>query len=158
MTIFRDSPIWTMSSDALKTHLNTLDFPDRIYWDARTLKKENTKFQNLSWGCFRRPEKVEGVWQFAPEAIEVPALAPAPTPTLNIVSTPAAPTVKKVTPPAPTIDELVVVAALKNIPGAELSEWILADCPHPAPAAIMGAKQSLGCGWKQIQTVARSLS
>lgn len=54
-----------MSSDALIAHLDSLDAPDQIYWDARELKKTGQKFQNLSWDHFKKPVKVEGEWRFA---------------------------------------------------------------------------------------------
>lgn len=63
--VFKSSQVWTMSTEALIAHLEQLDAPDQIYWDARELKKTGQKFQNLSWDHFPRATKVDGQWQFA---------------------------------------------------------------------------------------------
>lgn len=61
----KSSPVWTMSTEELITHLDALTAPDRIFWDARELKKTGQKFQNLDWSHFPRVTKVDGAWEFA---------------------------------------------------------------------------------------------
>jgi hypothetical protein len=65
--VYRSSSVWTMSTEALIAHLNSLDSPDQIYWDARELKKTGQKFQNLDWSHFPRATKIDGVWAFVKE-------------------------------------------------------------------------------------------
>lgn len=62
--VFRNSQIWTMSTEELVEHLKSITAPDRVYWDARELKKEGKKFQSLAWSNFRRCVKTDGVWGF----------------------------------------------------------------------------------------------
>ena len=62
--VFKNSQVWTISTDALLAHLSQLAAPDQIYWDARELKKNGQKFQNLDWSSFKRPVKIDGVWGF----------------------------------------------------------------------------------------------
>jgi hypothetical protein len=65
MAVYKSSTVWTMSTEALVEHLASIDAPDSIYWDARILKKEGRKFQNLSWNHFPRPTKnAAGQWVF----------------------------------------------------------------------------------------------
>lgn len=62
--IKKSSEVWTMSTEELIDHLNSLDVPDQIYWDARELKKTGQKFQNLDWSQFPKCTKSDGVWTF----------------------------------------------------------------------------------------------
>lgn len=63
--VYKSSPVWTMSTEALIQHLAEISTPDQIYWDARELKKTHQKFQNLDWSNFPKVEKVDGEWRFA---------------------------------------------------------------------------------------------
>ncbi|MGB4810994.1 MAG: hypothetical protein WBP13_00720 [Methylophilaceae bacterium] len=62
--VFKSSAVWTMSTEALIEHLNKLDAPDQIYWDARELKKTYQKFQNLDWSHFPKATKIDSQWTF----------------------------------------------------------------------------------------------
>lgn len=62
--VYKSSPVWTMSTEALIQHLAGIDAPDQIYWDARELKKTGQKFQNLDWANFPRATKIDGAWTF----------------------------------------------------------------------------------------------
>lgn len=62
--VYKNSPVWTISTDDLVAHLKTLSSPDQLYWDARELKKSFQKFQNLDWSNFPRATKIDGAWTF----------------------------------------------------------------------------------------------
>lgn len=63
--VYKNSEVWTMSTEALVAHINELSAPDSIFWDARSLKKEGKKFQNLDWSIFPRVTKINSQWAFA---------------------------------------------------------------------------------------------
>lgn len=63
--VYSNSQVWTISTDELIAHLESLDAPDQIYWDARELKKNGQKFQKLDWAYFPRVTKINGAWAFA---------------------------------------------------------------------------------------------
>ncbi|MDR2882085.1 MAG: hypothetical protein LBV29_09360 [Azoarcus sp.] len=65
MAVSKQSDVWTISSERLVEHLEQLEAPDQLYWDARELKKAGQKFQSLSWNVFKKPTKVDGEWRFA---------------------------------------------------------------------------------------------
>lgn len=66
--VFKNSQIWTMSTGELEAHLAALTTPDRVYWDAKELKRDGKKFQSMSWAAFRRAVKIDGEWVFEGEA------------------------------------------------------------------------------------------
>lgn len=157
MAIFKDSPVWTMSTETLVDHLASIDAPDRVYWDSRALKQSGQKFQKLAWSHWPKPAKIDGVWHFA--AVE----APAPAVVVEPVAAPVVVAPKKpVAAPAPSaekiVDEAAVIGALEAVPGTAVAEWALAGCPHPAPEAILLAKNACGAGWTKIQRAAIKLS
>ena len=61
----KNSAVWTISTEDLITHLEQLDAPDQLYWDARELKKSGQKFQKMGWEHFPKPQKIDGEWRFA---------------------------------------------------------------------------------------------
>lgn len=63
--VYKSSSVWTMSTEELIAHLESITSPDQIYWDARELKKGGQKFQNLEWSNFPRASKIDGAWVFA---------------------------------------------------------------------------------------------
>ena len=62
--VFKSSPVWTISSNDLIQHLASIDAPDQLYWDSRSLKKEGRKFQSLDWSHWKKATKEDGEWKF----------------------------------------------------------------------------------------------
>lgn len=154
MAVFKNSAVWTMSTETLVEHLSNIAAPDQVYWDSRSLKLDGQKFQKLDWSHWPKPAKVDGAWAFAP----APAPAPAPTP----VPLPAAPAPAPASAPTPApatlADEATLRTALAAIPGDDVAAWVIGGCAHPAPEAITHVKIACGGGWTQVQRVARSLA
>lgn len=154
--IFKSSAVWTMSSDDLIEHLHSLEAPDQVYWDSRSLKKEGKKFQSLDWAHWPKPIKIDGEWKFAE-----PEPAPARVaPTLVIAPPAVAPVAPRpVTPPPPAkiAPAENVVAALETVSSEVLDRWVRDGCPHPAPEAILLAKQKSGGGWTAVMRAARTI-
>lgn len=154
--VYKTSAVWTISAEALKTHLANLTAPDSLYWDSRELKNKGQKFTKMEWSHWPRATKVNGAWEFAPAApAPAPAAAPiaAPVAAIEIAAAPApvaAPT------PAKKADDAAVLAAIMTQEQA-VREWAQAGCVQPAPELVLTAKSASGAGWKQFAALATTI-
>jgi hypothetical protein len=142
-----------MSSDEVVAHIGGLTAPDRIYWDARSLKKDGRKFQSMSWDIFPRVEKdARGEWVFKAEAPAPVALAPVAAPAEQPAAARAAAAIPA-PQPAKVVDADAVLAAIEAA-ADDVRAWVAAGAQHPAPAAVRAVKDAAGCGWAQLQKLA----
>lgn len=155
--VFKTSPVWTISADALKTHLASLSAPDQLYWDSRELKNKGQKFTKMEWSYWPRATKINGAWEFLPAA-PAPMAAPAPI----VVAAPAPVAAPAATAPAPAptpakqADDAAVMAAIMTQEQA-VREWAQAGCIQPAPELVLTAKSASGAGWKQFANLAKTI-
>lgn len=231
MTIYKDSPVWQMSAEALVKHLGEIEAPDRVYWDSRQLKNEGSKFTKMAWTHWRNCVKSDGAWIFMATHANQPVKPIKPNWAvisddgatskisiggesfwLTVVSHDRATnevvatvdnnlvctdehglscgntvryclTVGEVSAPAaqffkvtsailsgatadqarefgvrsqPKVaDDSSVITELNKIRDC-VGFWVVSGCSHPAPPAILKAKQDSGAGWAQLIRVCKA--